>query len=841
MNRFKKITLKLLCSVVALGVFAIPGFVPVVSAQQADESDAAPMLDEITVTARKREERLLDAPLTITVLTADDIEIKGIDNYADIVDFSPGFFWGGPSGGNNDRSSRRLLIRGMQPSTDRQTRQAASVYIDGAPVLGAEIGDTAGAERIEVIKGPQSAYFGRSSFGGAINVITKTPGHEWQGKVSAEAGQWDTSDFSVEIEGPLIQDKLSMRLSAGQDSYGGSWRNASNPNEMLGSRETTDYSLTLYATPNEQFSAKLRLHAWTDDDGETASGAYGVGVGEELFNCNHGGTAGTITGVPFEVDGSPNWICGVPRAPHPHEISRDSFMTDTLAAILRNEFNAPNGGTTLTTNPGFLNHFGLHREAFSGSLILEYEFSNGMSFSSITATHSNDQLRLGDFDYRPTCFEIDQAGNVVDLPGGCGASSGGRQLSDFSQEFRLTSSAESKLGWQIGLSYSDIEEILGGGGVSGDPATVSLVPSTRGNEVNISETTGLFGSVSYQFTDRVALSVEARYQEDKITSKRINNTNGQLPLQGTFTSFTPRIILDYKPREDMTVYGSYAEGNHPGVFNSGLLGLRENNPVDFACVDAAIFSGVEVPEETLDNFEVGFKSLLWDNRAQVTVAAYYGQWRDQHNRGEVSCPQPDGTFMGYQSTGLGGETDMQGLELEFTVAVSEMFTLEGTYGINETEILKRDSNDGGILLGERELAGLGNQFSRYPRTSGTLSGTLSGEMAGGNGWFLRMDYIFKDGKWASDANLTKTPDEQKINLRAGLLIGDSARIEAYVTNLGNDDTFTGFQTFGDNLIPGDACTPNGYEACGRRRMLTWGLPPKRTFGVRATYQFDFNN
>ena len=835
MNGSKRLTLIFAATLVALGMFAVPGAIQSATAQDDASRDEERMIDEIIVTSRKREERLLDAPLTITVLTANDIEIKGIDNFADIVDFSPGFFWGGPSGGNNDRSSRRLLIRGMQPSTDRQTRQAASVYIDGAPVLGAEIGDTAGAERIEIIKGPQSAYFGRSSFGGAINVITKTPGHEWKGKVSAEAGQWETSDLSIEIEGPLIQDKLAMRFSVGQDSYGGSWKNAANNSEMLGSRETTDYSLTLYATPTENFSAKFRYHEWEDDDGETASGAYGINNGEELYNCNLGGTAGTITGIP----GDANWICGTPRSPFAHEIQRDSILDSELLAGLNGELDGTHRVELRPLGPGFLDHFGLHREAYSASLILEFELSNGMSISSITASHQNHQMRLGDFDYRATCF--DQA-TFIDLPGGCGAFASGRALEDISQELRLSSSPDSQLGWMVGLSYSDIEEQLGiGFGRSGDPGTISTTLNTRGGENNTSKTTGLFGSASYQFTDMLALSVEARYQEDEIISSRRYNTAPQEPLKGTFTSFTPRIILDYKPRENMTVYGSYAEGNHPGVFNSGLLGLKENNPTDFACVDAAIFSGVEVPEETLDNFEVGFKSLLWGGRAQVTAAAYYGEWRDQHNRGEVSCPQPDGTFQGYQSTGLGGATDMQGIEVEFTVAVTEMFTLEGTYGINETEILKRDSNDGGILLGERELAGLGNQFSRYPKSSGTLSGTLRGEMSGGNGWFARLDYIFKDGKWASDANLTKTPSEQKVNLRAGMIVGEDLRLEAYVTNLTDDDTFSGFQTFGDNLIPGDACAPNGFSNCGRRRMLTWGLPPKRTFGVRVNYRFDFEN
>jgi len=836
MNKFKTLTAAFGSALIMSGLL----FAPTASAQD-DGAENSLAIDEIIVTSRKREERLLDAPLTITVLTAQDIEIKGLDNFADIVDFSPGFFWGGPSGGNNDRSSRRLLIRGMQPSTDRQTRQSASVYIDGAPVLGAEIGDTAGAERIEVIKGPQSAYFGRSSFGGAINIITKTPGHEWKGKFSAEVGEWQTNDFGIEIEGGLIEDKLAMRISANQDSYGGSWHNNANPNEMLGSRETTDASLTLYATPNERLSMKLRLHAWIDDDGETASGAYGISSGEELYNCNKGGSAGTLNGIPTTAAVmSPNWICGTPRAPKASEISRDSVMTQDLYSMLHGMMNTPIARVEMgPLRSGFLDHFGLHREAFSGSLIIDYEFENGMSLSSITASHSNQQMRLGDFDYRPTCWNP-QTGE--DLLGGCGAYASGRALADFSQEFRLSSSPDSKLGWMLGLSYSDIEEVLSlGAGKSGNPAKISTTLNTRGSEVNNSKTTGFFGSTAYQFSDQLALSVEARYQEDEIISMRRYNTNGQAPLSGVFTSFTPRVILDYKPMDDMTIYGSYAEGNHPGVFNSGLLNLKENNPADFACVDAAIFSGVEVPEESLENLELGFKSRLWDGRAQITAAVYSGKWRDQHNRGEVSCLQPDGTFQGYQSTGLGGQTDMAGFELEFTLAVSEMVTIEGTYGVNKTEILKRDSNDGGILLGERELAGLGKQFSRYPEKSGSLSGTLQGELSNGTGWFARLDWIFKDGKWASDANLTKTPEESKVNLRAGLIINDGLRLEAYITNLTDDQTFTGFQTFGDNLIAGDACTPNGYASCGRRRMLTWGLPPRKAIGLRATYRFDIGD
>ena len=247
---------------------------------------------------------------------------------------------------------------------------------------------------------------------------------------------------------------------------------------------------------------------------------------------------------------------------------------------------------------------------------------------------------------------------------------------------------------------------------------------------------------------------------------------------------------------------------------------------NLACISAAIGADVFIPEEDLDNYELGFKGLLWDGRASVTAAIYKGEWRNMHTRGEVQCTQPDGTLLGFQTTGLGGSSNLTGLEVEVLAAVTENLTLEATFALNDTEILSRDSNDAGILLGTRELAGLGNQFSRYPRISGTASGTYRNQLTDNTHWFARLDYIFKDGKWATDANLTKTPKENRINLRVGLEVGEDLRIEAYGTNLTGDDAFTGFQAFNDLAF------------FGGRRVLTIGLPVKRTYGVRAAYRFD---
>ncbi len=125
-------------SAVALLLIGVGAGMAVSSSASAQQS--APVLEEVTVSARKRDESLLDVPLTISVLTADDIDNKGVRELDQVVDFTPGFFYGGPSVGSNSRNNRRLLIRGMQFNTDVQTKQGATMFIDGAPVLGAEVG-----------------------------------------------------------------------------------------------------------------------------------------------------------------------------------------------------------------------------------------------------------------------------------------------------------------------------------------------------------------------------------------------------------------------------------------------------------------------------------------------------------------------------------------------------------------------------------------------------------------------------------------------------------------------------------------------------------------------------
>ncbi|MCU0757889.1 MAG: TonB-dependent receptor [Steroidobacteraceae bacterium] len=785
LQRFSSLSLPALV-VAGAGLWAIP---PAARAQ--DAATQGPVLEEIVVSARKREESLIDVPLAISVLSAKDLDARQITELDDIAAFSPGFFYGGPSVGANARNNRRMIIRGMQFNTDVQTKQGATLFIDGAPVTGAEFGRLRGIERVEVIKGPQSAYFGRSTFAGAINIITRRPRNEWGGEVYADIGQYGWQDLGATLEGPVFSESVAFRLDLSDYSQDGQYRNAGGRGERLGERQTRDAALTFLATPSDDFSAKLRMHYWEDEDGPPPGFTFASGNAQDAFNCNRGGNSPVVNGMN-------NWICGVPRQPTRGEISLDTVVTPDVALRLAN--GSPGQIALLGS---WLDGYGLKRKAHEISLFLDYQFANGWSLSSISAWHDNKHRTVDDLDRRAT-ESRGLARNWVQI--------GDNVREDFSQELRLTSSQEGRFTWLVGANYNDI--------TAKTVATTRLLgtwTSGQGISTNAVETIGLFGAAAYKFTDRWILNVEGRYQEDKVT----DGVQLGATLSDTFVSETPRVILEYKPADNQTFYASFSQGTRPGSFNPNVVGLPSSV---LSCLLAEAGADTAVPEEELDSYELGFKGRLFDDRLQLTAAVYSAEWRKQNNRGGPLCRFPDGTTQTVFVTGTGGATDLRGVELEMQFAATERLTLEATFAWNDSEILTRDCADCLGILGVREIAGLRKEFSRTPIVSGTASADYRGSFGNGMSWFARGDYIFRGSTWATEANVAETGDQQLVNLRLGLE-RDAWRLEAYVNNALDNDTFSGFQRFTDGSVSATAV------------MMTAGLAEKRTVGVRASYRF----
>jgi iron complex outermembrane receptor protein len=773
-----------------------------VNAQQG-EKGAKGALEEVVVTARKREEALLDVPLALTALTSGAIEDKGIVQFKDMVDFTPGFFFSEHTVGRGDRSNRLLVVRGMRITTENDHQQAATVFVDGAPMLGSVIAGLEDAERIEVVRGPQSAYFGRSTFAGAVNVVTKTPGDEFTGKLMAQMGNFAMSNVGLQIEGPLT-DKVSYRVSGSQWQTDGHWKNAANPTETLGDRRTTSFAGTLYFHPNDQFSAKLRIHSWRDIDGPSAAFGYGTGQGEQYFNCNPPGS----TAVP--VNGVNNYICGVAPFPQDSEITSNNILTPDKARLL-NGIADPGQNLDSIFVPPFLEGFGFERLADQASLIMDYAFNNGMTLSSITAAHTNDWMALDDLDRRDSV-------NLPALPGFPDnnrqdvALLNSRELQDFSQEFRLSSNQDARFRWLVGLSYITME----GTRTSGFKWPGVIRSSGIGNTFDI-QTTGIFGSVDYDFNDRLTLSVEARQQSDDFTE---STTSGAGTVSDTFNSFNPRAILSYSTADDVTVYASYGEGTRPGAFNPALL--TASQPVLDALAEFGI--GLTVPEEELQMFEVGIKGTLLDGRAQIQAAVYTGDWDAQSS---VAVPTPSGF---QPATTTGGTIDLTGCEVEGVWAATENLTLEGTFSFNE-QIIKKGfpggCGDCGLLLGQTDVTGLGLGNRGSPETQGSLSATYAGNLNSTYDWYVRGDFIHRGSSYATVANLLETGDQNTVNLRFGIE-SENLRLEIYSKNLFEDETITQYQYLLDFAYFNPPSVP---------RFISAGLPEKRTFGLRATYTF----
>ena len=880
---------------VAMIVAAGSGFVSVANAQDEERLQ----LEEITVTARKRDESIQDAPYTITALTAADIEVKGINELQDIVSFSPGFFYSENAVGKNSRESRRLIFRGMNPRTDLMHRQAASVFIDGAPTIGPEFGSIESVERIEVLKGPQGAHFGRSTYTGALNIITKDPGSEFSGRVDVTSGQYGLSRHAITLDGPITE-SIGYRLSASSYETGGQYDNAAVAGQKLGARSTDDFALTLVFNPTDNLSAKLRYHTWKDSDGPDAATALDYRSG--YTNCQPGAMVNRLAYDPINGLSHPvvplDYICGKVPMPSAAHIGMDTGSPRALAMLQSHTdgtFPLWNG---VRSTPDLIapDHFGLERDAQEVSLNVDYDFDNGMNLNVIYAAHENSYGSHNDLDRRAT-ENLDLAGQGGAIWGSFWANHPAdaqdlrmQAMEDSSWEVRLSSSDDQRLRWTVG--YSDIEmnnmsQIIGtmfgythrNDGANGDPIrtgnevmTAAATTDADGNEVaavygnvplcnawgadrcgwygeqtsNASNTqwatvntSAVYATLTYDVTDKLSLSAEVRRQKDEVNEGSYDNgsTVEVRNASGEFTSTLPRFIADFKPNEDTTIYVSYAEGTLPGLFNPSLIGLTSSQLAEIAAQTGG--ADVEVGEEVAENWEIGLKRSFLDGRGFISAAYYTTDLTNVHIPSVASYTDVDENGDSIQVltgnvTSQGGNAELNGLELEGTLLLNENLTLGFTYALNDSELGNKFlSGDASDLLGDSTLS-QGNEFSRYPKTSGSVSLDFNKDVAAGE-FFARADLIYTGKMYASNAMLAHTGTGQRINFRTGLDT-DTYRLELFCTNCFEDEQPKGLQAMWDlSGISGEM--GDGVTTAAGPRILAMSLPDKRVIGVRASVKF----
>ena len=842
-------------SMVSAGVaLALLGAVGPVHAQGAGAKDAL-VLEEITVTARKTEERLIEAPVSITAFSAADIEKKGFVNLEDVAKIAPGVQYSQQGGQIPGRFTSAIRFRGMNVNSDSPSLQLGSLFIDGVYVLGGTQSiPFDDVERIEVIKGPQSATYGRSTFGGAINYITRTPSlTEYSGKLQADGGNFGMSDVSASFEGPLAQDKVSFRVGARFYNRGAVYR--ATDGGGLGEESSKSASLTLNMQPSESLNIKFRAFHALDEDGPAMGGII-----EGYLNDTCTGTK-ISTQDPAVPTASPTkYVCGaVPELGKAISATGGFNIIDTPTTLFPAIYAAkgfPNlvyeklaaAPSPVQLKVPTIDHVGLIRTVTRFSVQGDYTFGGGYN---LAAQAGKNELKANWI----RAFGL--------TPRGEWWSRDPQDSEDQSYEIRLASPREQALTWLVG--YNSYQQTFLQSGSGGDslwvcPITVNrapgaacagtpyFAPNSLAQNTDKVTTTGIFASVSYEFNEAWSASVEARRQTDKVRKAIFTTT----PLGIDSTATVPRAILRWTPSPETNVYASYAKGVLPGVINAEVGKATDREIAQYKAQFPTI-AGV-VPGDELKMLELGWKQQWLDRRAQTNIAAYWGDWKNMKGRtlfvitedcgsfahGGVAgataangCPNgPNGlpaTTINSRNANVSGTSKLHGLEFEGSILLTDHWDARATFTWAATKY------DDFIFNFVKPIAGFtqmkGNQNARFPEFSGSLSTGYTAPLGNTDWkWFVNGDLNYVGKTYVDESNLAYCKSYTLGNVRVG---GEKQglRLEGYVKNVTDNDSWAACARWTDF----DAAPSLGLLTFYQGIAVTPNMP--RQYGIRASYKF----
>lgn len=774
-------------------------------------ASAADALDEIVVTARKVEERLLEVPLTITAYSSQDLVEAGATGLRDLAVSTPGLFVSSALG---SRSSDRIAIRGI--SAVAGTAGFAGIFIDGVyvPSSFAQGLEVSNVERVEVLKGPQSALFGRATLSGAINYVTKRPGDRWEGFASASLGGQDYSEIAGLISGP-VSETVSVLGGARVYSRESDYVNQLSGQRDLGGQSSKNLTAALRWQPSDGFEAYARVLYAKDDD------EAGVVYHQNSLanNCLPQSVAQGMATVVI-----PTYYCG--------EVVPNTGAIRTVTA--NSQVPAPFRGTYADDGTA-----GLDRESVRAMLELDWNFGD-FDLTSISALgrdkvrDANDLTTRAAFAYGPS----------VGLP----SITFDRDVKfeDWSQELRLAYAAGGAFSGLVGLYYYDNDRTEFLSYRAGTPAA--------DNGTRSEKNTAVFGRLQWDPTAALSIAAEVRWQKDEIALVN-NSSTPRINLDVETTSTLPRLTIDYQLSESLMLYGVASKGTKPATINTA--------PELVACPERQ-----KTEEEEALNYELGLKGRFFERRLTLQAAVFSIDWDKQEYAGVLQpreCGGVNPAIIRLQVNG--GETDVRGIEIEAgAVLIQDWLDVRATYSINDTQIkIGRATSAGeateGVLaygtsgftpicsagagvastlcppstpiLQGGLFTGLDTSFPAQAEYLFSFSATLGHAIGdGGLSWFLRGDYASASKQYESIFNLNYVGPREGVNLRAGLR-SDNFELSVWGRNLTNDGTPT---TLLRSISFADDDGATGPRTANSRGYSLY-LPETRLYGVTLRYSF----
>ncbi|MDM7957448.1 TonB-dependent receptor [Blastomonas sp.] len=788
--------------------------------------------DVIIVTARKTEETLQEAPTTVSVVTAAAIDRLGLDNLTDVAKTVPGLVFDDTFG----RDANRPVIRGQ---ANILGQSGVAFFIDGIYYSGSLADyDVDTVERFEVVKGPQSALYGRNTYSGAINLISKTPGDTWTGRVQADIAEDDRYEVTANVRGPLA-DGLGIAVGGRLLDNAGAFRNAFDGTRIGKQQSYSGFGL-LQFNNGGAFRASLRANYNVIDDGQPAIFAQPANA-NNCFPDN---------GALYR--GQSRYFCGTIQ---PQQVNTD----------YRRQFVDPE-------------NVGLESKTLNAALRMDFDFTDALTLTSLTGYNKRTANTKTDGDYSGNSFNM-----VIFAYGATGPAPApitpprttrftafatsvqdftfsNRQVTDdWSQELRLAYEGE-RVQLMLGGYYFDQNDVsrdtrvvppgsLARAQANSAAATASLcaqlptcgiftpiavtaanLPESRNVNAFDIENKAIFGSATFDITDTLSISAEGRYAEEKIRQSTLTFNNGQaIPLprvvEATFKEFTPRFTLSWQATRDNLFYAVYAEGQKPGGFNS----------------NQAILAGFPTfaPEDN-KTYEIGTKNTFFDGKLTANLALYHTEVTGYQITQNVSVP-PNQVSL----TRNGGDARVNGAELELLIRPVRNLTVTANYSYVDAKFTAgTDENLGLIndLIDDRLVnCSTGDQF---PAIAGcqSLFGSIRGKRvprAPEHTMFFDVDYrtpISSDWDFfvGSNVNMISTSFDQVLNFAetGGSVVVDARlgfqsdrfRVMAYARNLFDEDSVAQIIRYAD-------------ANADLRRNFIAGLRPPRRIGIILTASF----
>ncbi len=689
MNRRTNHRLGLLAGSALLLVGASPAFAqtqaaggrPVAEAGQPGGPDVASTLDEVIVTATRRETKLQDTPISISVVSSEALEDRHVQSLYDMADGAV------PSlrvaTFEARQSALTIGIRGIVPLDANQParEQGVGIYIDGV-YLARQHGLNAGlfdVQRIEVLRGPQGTLFGRNTEGGALNIVSREPSGEFGGRIAGGVGNLGSYSQEVHLDLPEINN-FAFKIDGIVQHQDAVTKNPLRGQAGWGLFDRQGLRAALRWTPTDRVTNIFSYDTSTDENTPFYS---------QLLNYNPNGcVAGPQAGVP---------ACYLPGTAY-------TTLSGTVRPLLPGV--VVNGDSRMRVADIGVPQQPSVDETFGYTNILRYDITDDIQLRSITAYRGVD------------ASQWDNAGGLhrppVVAPGctgtGCNFSRyslANLHQTQFSQEFQAVGSAGSldfvaglfyfkenveddaatpnsmaivgytTAGQTTGYNYVVLDPCIGSGGFGSQPGCRSI---DRASEVE-STSYAVYGQVTWNVTDALHLTAGGRYTRDHkdgelLFSRNINYrtntaaaaTNGYTPLNETWERFNPTATIAYDLSEDVHVYAKYATG-----YRSGGASSRTSNYQAFG------------PEDVV-SYEAGMKGDFFDRRARLNIAAYAMDRED--SQVDISNVQftSTGNFNNLVTINAPGTTTIRGLEAELTVRPMEGLTLNASYAYTDTEI-----------------------------------------------------------------------------------------------------------------------------------------------------------